>query len=648
MIFLCNKIIEYLFWPFPDNLTKYLIKKVIGTFLILTVYILLFSHITACIFIYTEKKALAQDTDIEEPMTRYISAIYFMVTTSTSVGYGDILIDHQATRYIAARYMYQVFLMLLSLVVNSVFYSMINMTVNDAVYILDKMQQSLEDFDYFLSGKLKKMKACPEVNKFYKQNTTNFSFSYNYNLQIWVWYLTFMDQIPHSWYSIIKTYTSSDLYSKFALYFQPLTPAISEALIFAMQPLSFLKDDVIVQRREPFPGLYFIIDGEVRVYFRSKANTLYFKANGDDFGDCCLLGHNSHFSYVCETNVLAMFIPKHAVDLALELSPKSKQLLTVRARMKTRKFKNLLTRALLVRSKLNPPTRRKAVMNQALPLPVVSQPADVTAMPVELFDDKGSSSGSGKSLDMAHKSNVSHDNKQSNHHQTTLHRRNIAGKGSESSLSEAKALIMNKKKIANSQIAPVNKSAVSSRDNKYLIIGKNFDLLDIINNNIYIEPESANKTKISSNPFIRLTDAIMSSSSQGQGKLIRANSVDLKAQESVTSKMETLIMALTGTISKDRDMRQPGRVEPAKQTLLQKELLVANKKTLAKERVRDFSVSLHKSCLKLEYNEMINKKGEKKLGKANQLKSMIKQFREAPMDQSLAESTEEECGENVR
>ena len=210
MIFLSHRLIDFFFWPFKAGLTKYIFKKVIGMFLTLTIYILLLSHMTACIFIFTERRAQERSTD-QTAVNRYISVLYFMVTTSTTVGYGDITIDHSSRLLIFVRYAYQVFLMLMTLLLNSVFYSLINMTVKDAVYMMDKMYEPLEEFDLWQAARIREMGPHPNINKFYKQNNMNFNFSYNFSLDIWVCYLEFIEKVPFEWREKIVSNVCQDL-----------------------------------------------------------------------------------------------------------------------------------------------------------------------------------------------------------------------------------------------------------------------------------------------------------------------------------------------------------------------------------------------------------------------------------------------------
>ena len=656
MLFLCRQGIQYLFWFIRKRLLKHLITKVIGTFLILTIYILLFSHVSACIFILSERLAFAKEGSDLDPYSQYVSAIYFMVTTSTSVGYGDITIDHSTQILIPIRYLYQVFLMLVSLVVNSAFYSFINMTVDEAIYILDKMQEPLEAFDLWLGARMKQMPSSNRVNKFYRLNTTNFNFSYNFDLNMWVNYLKFLDRIPSEWSDIIKFHSTYDLKTKFLQYFEQIPPILDEKIIFAMRPVTFLQGDIVVERREPFLGIYFIVDGEISVYFRSKANTVHFLSNGDDFGDSCLLKRNSHFSYFCETDVLAMFISYPVLDSIFVDHKDLYFFLKARASFRQRKFKNVLTRIQSLRNKLNPVRRRLAFSNKdslldkealfRLQSPKRKEEAKPNLNCEAVFEKK----------DLSSSSSSDSESKQSKQSLEQINMPIYTAKESSSPtvMSPAfgrkkrliKQTILSKetsvKKGRTNQIVPINTHDTGL---KSLKVSKNLHLGDIIQI-IGARPE-AKMSGENSSPFMRLHQALLAGGSQGQTKLIRANSADLKANKKTEEKVRAIAKVITANVAKDTVQHIVIRVDGLPSAQLQKELILASSKTMARERVRDFALSLHKTLLKDEYNLMKSKKqklrqGNTQKGAVGLQRILAPLLKDDGMDNSLAESTEEE------
>ena len=52
-----------------------------------------------------------------------------------------------------------------------------------------------------------------------------------------------------------------------------------------MKPLIYPEGYVIIRRRKKPTGLYLILDGEVKVYYRSTQSTLLYLDIGHDLGD---------------------------------------------------------------------------------------------------------------------------------------------------------------------------------------------------------------------------------------------------------------------------------------------------------------------------------------------------------------------------
>ena len=654
MIFLCRRAIDILFYPFQHGLTKYIIEHLFSVFLILCIYTLLFSHMSACVFIFTEKQAEYGQSD-QSPVDRYISVLYFMVTTSATVGYGDITIDHKSVNLVFGRYLYQVLLMLLTLVLNSAFYSLINSSVNDAIYMFEKMQEPLEEFDYWQAARIRKMEKSTNVNNFYKQNNTNFNFLYNFGLEIWIWYLDFIEKIPVAWRNIIIENVCSDLRSKFINYFDIQSKELTHEQIFAMKPSTMLKGDVIVQRREPFPGIFFIIDGEVRVFFRSKANTVYFKSNGDYFGESCLLNRNSHFSYVCETDVLAMFIPTDKLDEILLNYLDERHNLERRAAMRERKLKNMKFRIQLKRSQLTE-IKRRQVVNLEYGLP--NQQDLLNLQSGRRKKDKSRSSSSSSSSSSSGNSDKKKKGKNAQammQPSTSLKKAGKLKPGIPRVLPNvASKELKEPEKVSLNQVAPiVHPQPIEIEET--IFVDRKLNMEEVIDHEMEREKRrevKANEEAISHglkvikifliSPLKRLHAALQSSSVTGKTKLLRSNSIDFRAQEEVQRKMDVVMKVLSA--SPPNDTKQGGfSAHRATRPQLQKELILASSKTMARERVRDFALSLHKSPLKGEFIAR-----PRKPSKANQKGAVGLQrilaplLKEVAMDGSLAESTVEE------
>jgi CRP-like cAMP-binding protein len=578
---------------------KYILRHVVGDFFILMNYFLLISHIIACFFILTEKLAKSEVGLDNDPFDWYISVLYFMVTTATTVGYGDITIDHQTQRFIFLRYGYQVFLMVFSLFASSCFFSLVQTTVKDAFYILNRMGEPVNEYEMWLNNRIQKMPRIIEVDTFYRLCITNYGFNYNYSVKIWIWFNDFMDKLSDDWRETIKHKACCDLMVKFTSFFEPLPESLDHELVFGMQPRTFLKGDLIVQRREPFPGIYFIIDGEVRVFFRSKANTVYFYTNGDDIGDQCLLGKHSHFSYACESDVLAMFLPCSCLTTALADYPIYAHFLKRRAAMRQTKLRNVKARTLILRHKLNAAKRREGLALQQpldkraiLQMQAPARGAVVLKEPLVLgVGDEGkeitSEDSSSSEKNQSGKSISSDENKNESKIQANINPISIA--------KIKKNKIITKKKFPDfNQVVPFS-HAKSNQMIQGLFVDKHLDVGSLVDkelNHLSKDHNQINQRNSETSPFNRLKAAMESVSSSAQTKLLRSNSIDEEARSQAQEKHEFITKILNASVKQEDGIQQLKRQNLASQ--LQKELILASSKTMAKERVRDFALSLQR------------------------------------------------------
>jgi hypothetical protein len=186
-------------------------------------------------------------------------------------------------------------------------------------------------------------------------------------------------------------------------------------------------------------------------------------------------------------------------------------------------------------------------------------------------------------------------------------------------------------------------------DARLLGVSKGLNMADII------EAWSRSRTlrslgQAENTPFLRLHAALLSSSASAQTKLIRANSFDMDSRDQSQRKNAGIFQVATATIPLADKQKKPKQEVASNKPQLQKELILASSKTMARERVRDFALSLHKSPFKDEYtNEAAVdrrvKRRAKQKGAGGMSRLLAPLFKEDAMDGSLAESTDEDGSE---
>lgn len=222
-----------------EGIYKYLTKKIGFVLFILSIYILLISHWLACIFLLLEYEGLKASVD-EIPKhaisARYVSVLYFLIATSCTVGYGDTTVNHNALHLVQIRYLYQIFLMLASVIGNAVFFSLIFTTTRNADAVTSGIQNDVEEFEDFLSRLYWKMMPNPELNRFYRVAINFYKFAYFFNIGKIAKQNDYIDKIAINEENTILDSLSFDTRRKFEIFLEPLSESTIRSLVFSMEP----------------------------------------------------------------------------------------------------------------------------------------------------------------------------------------------------------------------------------------------------------------------------------------------------------------------------------------------------------------------------------------------------------------------------
>lgn len=89
----------------------------------------------------------------DEWVNDYINALYFIFTTSSTVGYGDITVDHKAKDHIAEKYLFACVLMLLALIFFAYIQSLITTLIADYTAVGKMVNGQLEEFSDWMAAR---------------------------------------------------------------------------------------------------------------------------------------------------------------------------------------------------------------------------------------------------------------------------------------------------------------------------------------------------------------------------------------------------------------------------------------------------------------------------------------------------------------
>ena len=342
------------FW-IKDPLLKYTLNKVLWLLLIITVYLILFSHISACVFLILETMALGKASDylMMDPWSRYVKVLYFLITSQTSVGYGDVTVNHESTQLVILRYLYQLFLMLGSILINGIYYTILLVTIKEATEVFFQSKNEIEKFEDWLTAIYRRMLPSPAQNPYYLVTMLYYKLGYILNVGQVLNYGNYLSLLWPDAANQVQESMSSALQVKFYPYFSLLSEELIKRLLSKMQPAIYLKGDVVLRRRDKHEGIWFILDGYVQVTYKEFEPALQHLQIGDEFGDGCLIESKSHFNFVCKTNCLCLFVPKEELFDVIQYTPKDAIFLRERARLRLRKLVNMREKTLQLRRVLD-------------------------------------------------------------------------------------------------------------------------------------------------------------------------------------------------------------------------------------------------------------------------------------------------------
>jgi hypothetical protein len=167
--------------------------------------------------------------------TSYINASYFLFTTASTNGYGDITVDNKSTEKVEGRYLFAILIMLLSLIFFAYLQSVISKLRLDWILAETKVNQEMDDFDDWMAVRTQ----TPGVVITYKYDKSIREFFYYlYHLDVYTALSSsgFIDLMHSQYKEMICDCASSFIIQGFT-FFEELPPEVSTQIVLEMTPV---------------------------------------------------------------------------------------------------------------------------------------------------------------------------------------------------------------------------------------------------------------------------------------------------------------------------------------------------------------------------------------------------------------------------
>jgi len=283
-------------------LTAYIILHALSLFLV----IIQFQFIQDVGSVYSEGKIVQRNFE------SYITSIYFLITTMTTVGYGDI----RAKKDIPMVITY--FLEISGIILYGYTMQQINRALQALYAVKIHRIHDRTHFEewVFLREKsidiMDRHKVIPRAKQ-WQSFVINFDIEHIFLSQQY-------DQIPSKFKDNIMKVCFEQIIAEFSGFFKNFSSNIVLTLINHVRPRLFLKGEVILPINQQSPGIFFLIGGEVCVKHSNDQNLMILSyQKGSFFGEETILTQKvKHTIEAFSERVETLFLPEDILWHGLE------------------------------------------------------------------------------------------------------------------------------------------------------------------------------------------------------------------------------------------------------------------------------------------------------------------------------------------
>jgi hypothetical protein len=233
------------------------------------------------------------------PQQKYITALYWAVTTLSTVGYGDITPDQGS----AIQVVFTMVVMLLG--------------VGMYGYIIGNVATLITNLDAARASYLEKM---GEVNLFLKtrnvpaplQERVRSYYRYLWETQKSVTTQALLGELPHTLSTDIALFLNKNILEKVP-YFSDADDLFIREIVQVMDPLAFLPGDYIIRQGEYGDSMYFLSSGEIEVIIDGRVVDTH--SSGAFFGEGSLITNEKRNASIRTTTYCDVYrLSRHGFD----------------------------------------------------------------------------------------------------------------------------------------------------------------------------------------------------------------------------------------------------------------------------------------------------------------------------------------------
>lgn len=232
----------------------------------------------------------------------YLETVYYIVTSMTTVGYGDLcptgIVDT----------IENIWIQILGILIYGYVFNTIKEVINGFNLQNYSLQAELENLDTWIYTR--DQKAPPSHSTILEdiKKTLNITIG---QCPVVVLQSEFFWQLPENISTGVTQKSVDSLMKTFSSYFKGLDPQAVKEAFKQMRYAMYMKGEVICEALSQSKGIYFIISGSVQMSHRHcRKSTLLVYTSSDFFGENILLGEKFKWTYTVKSETVICYVLK--------------------------------------------------------------------------------------------------------------------------------------------------------------------------------------------------------------------------------------------------------------------------------------------------------------------------------------------------
>lgn len=299
-----------------------LVTKTMGQYTAVVLILIAFSHISTIgwiIFKYpTDLEKFGESkyggvTWYQGKFRYYFHHLYFVMTTCSTIGYGDVTPDKDSP----SELIFGMLVELVGLSILGIMWLMSNILLSNFTKQKARVMQNMKDFNNWFKT-IERSARAEFSTKFVNELSRFFNLLYRLEIDTAVYDNEYLELMAPKDASKLETCFLQAHKSPFAELFKLFDKEMCIDIIRGCEQTSYVAGTTILHRGHNCPGVFWISKGKVECRYLKPEQVITEIGEGDWFGSFCILDEPVRCDYVAKDICMVHFLPKELLNTILD------------------------------------------------------------------------------------------------------------------------------------------------------------------------------------------------------------------------------------------------------------------------------------------------------------------------------------------